>query len=140
MPASLLSSIAMLVPKFESANLTTSTANVLWSYQQVGVNYKINSIQLTNYSSANANAVVGIFDYSTNSIVNIANTLVLRNNVTSVANINTNLMLEPGDALYARCDSNNRLNIFVQYDIISDLSQSFITSVYTTASNNGTLI
>ncbi|NBP01853.1 MAG: hypothetical protein EBU90_17290 [Proteobacteria bacterium] len=140
MPAYVLSDMKTNVPKFEGISLTTSTANVVWNYVSVGANYRINNIQLSNYSASNANAVIGIFDYSNNVIINIANTLVIRNNLTCVSNVLTSFLLESGDVLFSRSDSNNSINIFVQYDIVSDAIQSTVYDKYFSASNNGTLI
>ena len=103
------------------ANVTTVLANVVTNAASSGKVYKINSITLTNYSSAPASGNV-IFNRSTSSPANyylIGNVIIPSNSTLIVTAKDNSFYMEEGDVLQMNSSANSTIHSAVSYEVIS---------------------
>ena len=102
-------------------NVTTSISNVVTNAASSGKLYKINSIQLANYSSATITSSV-ILNRSSASPTNyfIVGTITIPANSTLVALAkDTSFYMEEGDVLQMSASANSSVHSIVSYEVIS---------------------
>lgn len=140
MPGSTISDARVIYNLTDCSALATTSANVLWNYRTSAL-YRINSIRFTNLNAGTINLNVNLFDYSNNTIVRLANAMPISGKTTNVfSNINSTIILEPGDVLAANCSANNSINIIIQYDVYADITEQTLISSFVILSNNGSII
>lgn len=103
------------------ANVTTVAANVVSNPANSDRVYKINNIQLSNYSAATVLANV-IFNRSSASPANyfIAGSIAIPATSTLVVVAkDTSFYMEEGDVLQLSCSANSTVHGVVSYEIIS---------------------
>lgn len=103
------------------ANVTTVLANVVTNSASSGKVYKINNIQLANYSVAAATANV-IFNRSSASPTSyyIAGSIVIPATSTLVVVAkDTSFYMEEGDVLQINASANSTVHGVVSYEVIS---------------------
>jgi hypothetical protein len=103
------------------SNVTTVVANVVTNSVSSGKTYKINSVQLSNYSSSAVSANV-IFNRNSASpsIYYIAGSISIPNTSTLVVVAkDTSFYMEEGDVLQINASSNSSVHGIVSYEVIS---------------------
>jgi hypothetical protein len=103
------------------ANVTTDVANVVTNSASSGKVYKINNVQLANYSAATVTANV-IFNRSSVSPASyyIAGSISIPPTSTLVVVAkDTSFYMEEGDVLQLSCSANSSVHGVVSYEIIS---------------------
>jgi len=103
------------------ANVTTALSNVITNAVNSNQVYKINSVQLSNYSSSTVSANV-IFNRSSASPSSyyIAGSISIPNTSTLVVVAkDTSFYMEEGDVLQINASSNSSVHGIVSYEVIS---------------------
>ena len=103
------------------ANVTTVVANVVTNSASSGKVYKVNNIQLSNYSSATVTANV-IFNRSSASPASyyIAGSISIPATSTLIAVAkDTSFYMEEGDVLQMSTSANSSVHGVVSYEVIS---------------------
>jgi hypothetical protein len=137
-----ISNISLIYNLTDSYTLSTSSANVLRSIKNANSFYKINTIRLVNFSASTVNVNMNLFDFSSNTIIRLANNLpIISKQTFNFSNVNSFFCLEEGDVIAANSSQNNSINIIVQYDLHNNFSNSqVLLNRYITETNNGTII